>query len=271
MPTAAVTMCPALQNSRPPDSEQPADVYARNQHLTTDCSAVDIYTQLNSLAIPDGFTAALDDEGDLRCFQVPSVCMDEPLEVTKATMELFCQVEAKNAHATSELFPTLRVPRTGAVRLELPLLRTDPELDCIYLKKSIETRMVAHIPAHSLPEEPLDASADEALEFPQTAYTYRDQLMAAAKNEKLEVDKYAFQLFAQTINAPEEDPSSDQYFSEELHSHKASPNPTVSWKLQLLILQTEEETHQAHTAPHAACIARRFHTRPRHLHGSPIF
>lgn len=262
-------MSSASQNSPLPASEESPEGYAHNQHLTVDCSTVDICGHLNSLSNYGGPATFLYDEGDLRQVQIPSVFMTESIGIPRSSIELLRQMEAEKDHLLADLFPPAQVRRAGRAKLEPPLLLTDPELDYIEFKKTVEAKMRVQIPENSLPAEPLDTSADESMEFPESAYAHRAQLMSAIRNERLAVGKDTFKLLAQTLQNPKEELEMDSYIYKNVTPSRASSRSNVA-RRGLLMLPLEEKKNQANASSYTAHNTRRLHTECQDLYDSTV-
>ncbi|KAI0008510.1 hypothetical protein F4779DRAFT_641617 [Xylariaceae sp. FL0662B] len=77
------------------------------------------------------------------------------------------------------------------LKLEPPLLGSDPDYDCRKLARTIQARREARVDIYTrgIPPERLDASNDESLDFPESAYQYRQEIDATARVEKIDIPK----------------------------------------------------------------------------------
>lgn len=180
----------AVANS---NQEQTVDEYARSNGLTID-SYVDVESLLSSFSDPSALLEALSEHG-LRPFRIASFSlpMIERPSISKSALNILTRVGsrecAKSLRALT-LSDTGRPPKR--YRLELPLLKTDPEIDDIHLQQSIESTKQfdfrANVPPVP-PAEPLDPSQDESLSFPDSTHDYHAHLADPPKPERISISK----------------------------------------------------------------------------------
>ena len=94
---------------------------------------------------------------------------------------------------SKEYLPTLH--RVRDLKLELPLLRTDHEMDM----RTFETRLAPHLDEEYLLLDTVDEEAGEGLEVPQRYYNALEQLWQDIRTEKLHMTNDAFQLLSQCV------------------------------------------------------------------------
>ncbi|ORY65182.1 uncharacterized protein BCR38DRAFT_474129 [Pseudomassariella vexata] len=160
------------------------DEYARKNGLSVDSrfSAFSLLLSLSSLRginSPSDSANLLQDDECLPEFKVPPFhSFNEQPAISRDAAEFLSKVISRD-DGNSEVEAAAYIPsfvRQGHLKLELPLLPSDNDADCHQLKESIKARNLIQIDSHFLPLEPLVASKDEGLEFPETAKVYRAQL-----------------------------------------------------------------------------------------------
>ncbi|KAF7529413.1 hypothetical protein G7054_g9891 [Neopestalotiopsis clavispora] len=174
--------------------EQTVDEYARANGLTID-STINAQALLSSFCDPTGLSEALNNEQYLKPFQISSfsVPLIERPSISRQAVDSLIQLQtsecAKSLRALA-IADSQRAPRRR--RLELPLLKSDHEMDLLHLQESIKTtrqiNMQANVPPLP-PAEPLNASQDESLTFPDSAYAYHADLSKPAEFERISVSK----------------------------------------------------------------------------------
>ncbi|KAI1470131.1 uncharacterized protein F4812DRAFT_470097 [Daldinia caldariorum] len=85
------------------------------------------------------------------------------------------------------------------LKLELPLLGSDPEYDCRELTRSMRQLRRADIDLASVPKEPLRRSNDETLDFPESSYQYLQALTKEIRDEKINIPKEALIYLSQIL------------------------------------------------------------------------
>ncbi|KAM0810525.1 hypothetical protein AB5N19_10874 [Seiridium cardinale] len=182
------------------EQEEPIDEYARNNGLTVD-SMLDALEILSVLHHMHGLSDTSQVEERIHPFQVPSFSsLEERPTVAKASVDLLNQLQHREniELITRSLLPTSReVPRLKA--LELPLLRTEFEVDSLKLKREIKARMAVNIRGNPPPAEPLDTSLDESLDFPDSARIYNKELSELMIDERIAITKSAMDCLKRAV------------------------------------------------------------------------
>lgn len=140
---------------------------------------------LHGLAAPPDFSSQLDDTPDL--FQIRQDCVEVPKErltIDVDTASLLSSIatlakEPPSRHGDDEI-DTHRVRR---MKHELPLLRSDPEVDLL----RFAPRIVPNLENEFLPLETVDEEADEGFGWPTRCYELPGEYTRKLKEEKLEV------------------------------------------------------------------------------------
>ncbi|KAI0176483.1 hypothetical protein GGR52DRAFT_590131 [Hypoxylon sp. FL1284] len=166
-----------------------ADEYARLNGLSTDCqiSIIPLLAHVQGQGVSSCPPSDVDDL-DCQTSLPPTVASRlthrrEQLSVSKESMELLANItdlgrgnDQPSEVSTSRDFAKLK--------LEPPLLR---EYDWRGLARRVQERRRADIDLTSIPSEPLQTANDESLEFPNTSYLYKQELVTAVRDERLDV------------------------------------------------------------------------------------
>ncbi|KAI1209029.1 uncharacterized protein F4807DRAFT_467976 [Annulohypoxylon truncatum] len=168
-------------NSRP-------DEYARTNGLSVD-SQGDVSLLFNHVQGTRLLSDEQTDDTALPQLRIPYlVSRTEQLSVSKESLELLSTITSLERQSEQDLkIPTLR--DITKLKLEPPLLRSDPDFDFRELARCVQEQRRADIDLTSVPSEPLDTSNDESLEFPDTAYQYKQKLLAGIQDEKLDISR----------------------------------------------------------------------------------
>ncbi|KAI1088328.1 hypothetical protein F5B19DRAFT_429429 [Rostrohypoxylon terebratum] len=126
------------------------------------------------------------------------VVRTEQLGVSKESLELLSRVNSLGRGNEQDFsLPTSR--DTTRLKLELPLLQTDPDYDYRELTRRVKEQRKADIDLSSIPSEPLNTSNDESLDFPDSAYRYKQKLQTEIQDEKLDIPKAALHYLASIL------------------------------------------------------------------------
>ena len=145
---------------------------------------------LQHLECPRDFWSDLEDNQDLFQIRTDTVKVpDERLAVDEGTASLLSSVQAlaqqpPSRHGEDDEFDVHRVQR---LKLELPLLRSDPEFDLLRFAPKI----VPDLEHEFLPLETVDQEADEGLDWPTRCHDLPDEYTKKLESEKLEVSSDA--------------------------------------------------------------------------------
>lgn len=93
-----------------------------------------------------------------------------------------------------DLFPTYRIRQS---KVELPLLRSDHEMDMRHFVHRIEPNLAEEF----IPFEKVDDEQDEGLEWPSYCYAWPDLYFRTAQNERLEVGRDVFAYMNAALDA----------------------------------------------------------------------
>ncbi|KAI1498898.1 hypothetical protein F5X99DRAFT_300674 [Biscogniauxia marginata] len=153
---------------------------------------------------PDARLNGLTSDSSLHELRIPVFpCFKEqPLRVTREVTELLHKaVQRDDIHISAFNTPSQYETRVSITRLKLdpPLLKSDPDYDCRQLARIIHSRREAQLDPDTFPSEKLNAANDEALDFPESAYQFRDELDNTVYNEKIDVPKEVIYCLAKNL------------------------------------------------------------------------
>jgi hypothetical protein len=175
------------------------DQYAQANNLLTD-SQVNPFSLLVNLSgtLPrptsDAGENSLTDDSSLPQFQLPPLRLQEQLEIPKGSLDILdsaLQFEELDAIDEAET-PLARYDthrRIARLKLELPILLSDPDEDCRELAKTIQEQRQPIVSSQIFPPERLNRVLDESLEFPNSAHAFREAINISVKHEKIDVSK----------------------------------------------------------------------------------
>ncbi|KAI1476963.1 hypothetical protein F4774DRAFT_427726 [Daldinia eschscholtzii] len=181
------------QESLVDDSNLEPDEYARVNGLSVDSQVqlshlLDYFKSQSNLLLVNEWA----DDASLTPLHIP--CLTSQIEqldgVSKESLQLLSQAALLGCEEISSFGCHTRVNLSG-LKLELPLLQSDPEYDCRELARSIEQVRRADIDLTNVPSEPLRRSNDETLDFPESSYQYTQILMREIRDERIDVPKEA--------------------------------------------------------------------------------
>jgi hypothetical protein len=153
---------------------------------------------LQGLAAPHDFLSQLDDTADL--FQIRSDCVKLPedrIQVDADTASLLSEIAALAKHPPQpfDVDDDFDVHRVRRLKHELPLLRTDPEVDLLRFAPKI----VPDLEREFLPFETVDEEADEGFGWPSTCHDWPNEYHRKLKAERLVLPKEALIYLHETL------------------------------------------------------------------------
>lgn len=172
--------------------------YARNNNLFVDHRLDPHFSVCPvDMAMRAALTAVGDDDVTssdwLPPCQIPAVTSFEEKHSVLTGQAAKVMQEACNS-LDAEVLESLNfeavVPRSLGlknVKLELPLLRSDHELDLREWKRQVYAKRDASVTQFNLPVEPVDIEKDEDLEFPSSAHKRKAEITDRLHKEKIEV------------------------------------------------------------------------------------
>lgn len=220
-------MAPESEAEADRDQEQTVDEYARSNGLTID-SYVDAGSLLSSFSDPSALLEALEEQG-LRSFRIASFSLPliERPSISKSALNILTHVGSRECAKSLRaliLSESGRPPKR--YRLELPLLKTDPEIDDIHLQQSIEPMKQIDFPANIPPvppAEPLDPSQDESLSFPDSALDYRAHLAGPPEPERISISKGVLDCIRRVTQLEWTDTDMLDLFAEQIPPRSSRP------------------------------------------------
>ena len=122
---------------------------------------------------------------------------DERLTLDKDAVSLLASIAAlaQTPPARNDGISDFDVHRVRRMKLELPMLRTDPELDLL----RFAPRIVPDLENEFLPLETVDQEADEGFDWPSWCHSLPDEYIKRIKAEKLEVTSDALAILQEVI------------------------------------------------------------------------
>ncbi|CAJ2512293.1 Uu.00g053080.m01.CDS01 [Anthostomella pinea] len=188
-------------------SSQP-DEYARENGLSVDSQVDPLSFVLLSHALPhttpDIRPSNLTSDASLCQLRLPRFHhRNEQLHVSKESLELPNKVIQRNNDAEGAAFKSTQYEtrvRISKLKLEPPLLRSDPDYDCRELARAIHHQRYSRIDPATIPSELLDTDLDESLDFPRSAYQFKQQLDITTRDEKLDIPKEALYHLARFLH-----------------------------------------------------------------------
>ncbi|KAI1082895.1 hypothetical protein F5B20DRAFT_597131 [Whalleya microplaca] len=176
------------------------DEYARENGLSIDCQ-VGVLSLLYHFQKSNPGLDGLIDDSSLPQLHLPLlVSRHEQMDVPKGSAELLEKVVPFTTRddPVFKSVPQLTPFKLAKLKLESPLLESDPEYDCRKLARTVQSRRDARIDAHvkGIPPEPLNRSNDESLDFPESAHQYRQEIATAIRVEKIDIPKDTLRYLA---------------------------------------------------------------------------
>ncbi|KAH9897199.1 hypothetical protein F4778DRAFT_783304 [Xylariomycetidae sp. FL2044] len=217
-------------DGRPLDeSSSEPDVYARESGLTID-SQVDAYSlfihycdEIYRAECEYESQDLLDDDSLLPQLQIPSMFqLHEKLDASNESSELLQTSLAISDHDDPDLKATVQRSRRecASLKVEEPLLRSDPDFDHDEYVRSMDTHMSANLDQINLPYERLDELKGEGARFPEVACRYKTQIDAEIHDERIEIHRNTLHHLQSMLRTD---------FDED-DQRKMLEEPTMSWR-----------------------------------------
>jgi len=181
------------------DQEETIIEYARFHGLTSDYIAESM--PLSDIAALQKLCedSLSDDTGLTQIHCQPPLVADERLTVDKDTARLLAGANTGflNSKALGDTITALSdIRRPQKLKLELPILRTEPDSDFA----SFKVHRVEGLEDASVPSEPIDDERDEGVQWPSTLTTLPDHIMKECKSEKIQVHKETLLYMQAALN-----------------------------------------------------------------------
>ncbi|KAI0854220.1 hypothetical protein F5Y00DRAFT_256719 [Daldinia vernicosa] len=182
-----------LQESLADDSHLEPDEYARLKGLSVDSQVqvsllLDHFQRQSNHLLDDNVA----DDDSLTQLRIPRLISQvEQLDgVSRESLELLSHA-ASLGRDNNHAFDCPPRVDFSQLKLESPLLRSDPEYDCRELARSMQQLRRADVDLTSVPLEPLNVSNDESLDFPEISYRYKQMIIEEIRDEKIDITKEA--------------------------------------------------------------------------------
>lgn len=205
-----------LDNSSPSSNPLPNDVgreaadYLLSRGVTVSYEDVFQHWMLDE---PRKLVKSLDDltgitsKDDLsKCFIPSVISTPEKWQVNDKPLALLQDVCTRRSESDAEDYVRQIRERTAAnsvrqIKFELPVLRTDNEIDLRKYKREISNARKVHLCDHHLPLDPCDDEQDEGLEFPPQSYGTDMEILQSVEDEKIQISKASFQTLLTHLKA----------------------------------------------------------------------
>lgn len=152
---------------------------------------------LHGIAAPDSLPSSeLDDHPglsdiDFAKFKIP----EERLAVDAGAASLLSCITALAKEAPSRHEDGIDTHRVRQLKHELPILRSDHELDVL----NFAPRIIPDLEHEFLPSETVDEEADEGLTWPSRCYELPNEYAKKSTSEKLQVSSDGFKYLRETL------------------------------------------------------------------------
>ena len=167
------------------DVEPPIIDYARFYGLACDHRQL---SPLRGLTLPENLGSFLDDPPELVHIDLSDIKVpEERLAIDAGAASLLSSIAESAKHSPSHSDQDLGIDRhrVRGMKHELPLLRSDHELDVLRFAAPI----IPDLKNEFLPFETVDIEEDEAFEWPSSYYALPDEATQKSESEKIEVSK----------------------------------------------------------------------------------
>ncbi|KAH8680964.1 hypothetical protein BX600DRAFT_504709 [Xylariales sp. PMI_506] len=200
--------------------------YAIYHGLTIDFESLLVHHMKNSIdaGVSDALYAGLlsprglYEDKSLRPLSLSSWSIVEYPIIPKEAMQLLSSIITENkTEEPADLSPVdPQGIRQSTMKLELPLLSSDHDSDYRQLQRDTRTRRMAYAQNITFPLEPLVMSLDEGLEFPDSVYEYREQLVTRIHKDYLPIGRETCQYLGSIIERSSVNVDRSYFLSNEL-------------------------------------------------------
>ena len=227
---------------------------------------------LQGLSLPENSASLLDDPPELVHIELTDVKVAEErltLDAGAASFLSFITESINRPPTPSDEDLGIHRHRIRRMKLELPLLRTDHEIDVIRFASPI----VPDLENEFLPTETVDTEEDEGLEWPSSFRALPDKFSNILKSEKIGASKDDFLYLQKTVSCHLEGVDNIGFEMADL-SYKKVTKPSLRTIIFLILtlsrklLQTRHHLHCFHCrqVPNLMYL----HPKPAILTSSPI-
>ena len=150
----------------------------------------------------DPSAALKDPEGPVHLAALPPYIVHEKLSASKDAAVFLSYIRQSSLEEEGEKAAPLDYNRVKNMKMELPVLRTDNELDI----REFAPRAIPHLARLNIPLEKVDVEKDEGLAWPSSVYSLPEEFNSMSIKEKLDAPKDAL-VYLQAVlrTLPKED------------------------------------------------------------------
>ncbi|KAI5926687.1 hypothetical protein F4810DRAFT_724308 [Camillea tinctor] len=195
---------PAIFDTHEPDSAQ----FARENDLSVDSQVepLSFYLQFDQ-TLPrmttDVRPNGLIGDASLHQLRLPGFpyLKEQQLDVSEKVLVHLHKAIRRDEQETSiiDLFHHDGRLSNSRLKIEPPLLKTDPDYDHCKLAAEVRNCKQAKIDPDTFPPEKLDTSNDEALDFPDSAYHFKNELENSIEIERIDIPKDTLYYLAKSL------------------------------------------------------------------------
>lgn len=195
--------------------------YARFYRLAQDHLET---SPLQAFTLPESLGSFLDDPPELVHIDLTKVKVHVPeerlaLDVGAASFLSAIPESLNISPLLSDQDLGINRHRVRRMKYELPLLRSDHELDVL----RFATPIVPNLQEEFLPLETVDVEEDEAFEWPSSHYALPDEFTKKSRSEKFEASKDDFLYLQQTLDFHLKDGEHEMFEADDLPHKMVSP------------------------------------------------
>ncbi|KAI2629520.1 hypothetical protein GGR54DRAFT_266730 [Hypoxylon sp. NC1633] len=199
------------------------DEYALENGLSVDSQA-DLsllfahFQRQSSQLFPANESDGLENDISLPQLQIPYLIpKTEQLGIVKESLELLSYVASLGRSEANRAVRPPIPPDFSKLKLELPLLRSDPDYDCRKLARSVCKWRKADIDLANVPSEPLNAGNDETFEFPEAAHRHLRELTKSIEEERIDIPKGTLVYLSRALKDEWTQAKQNKFIDEQFH------------------------------------------------------
>ncbi|KAK7997331.1 hypothetical protein PG989_005371 [Apiospora arundinis] len=228
-----------------PAMRQPVDEYARDNELTIDFQSYNPVSCLTSTAnsVPlQSHCLGQGEDDSLPKLHIPfRLSLHEPPVISKASVNFLNSIAQREDDEVvmSRAIQASCSNQMRYLKVELPLLRSDHESDLRKLQRDMTSKTSVDLYSNKLPSEPLEVSSDEAPEYPESAYSFRSQLLLDAHESQLVLSQDALKFLATSLASGKDAESQGHSLLKELGHHKPIASRQITPPISPLVVPEE--------------------------------
>ena len=237
------------------DVDPPIIDYARFYGLACDHRQI---SPLRGLTLPENLGSFLDDPPELFHIDLSNVKVpEERLTIDAGAASLLSSIAESAKHSPSHSDQDLGIDRhrVRSMKHELPLLRSDHELDVLRFAAPI----IPDLKNEFLPSETVDIEEDEAFEWPSSYYALPEEATKNLESEKIEISKDDLLFLQHTLKSQFESVEHEAFEVDDL-PYKRVYGPSDGARRAVLIPKREQFQNRyrllcyhCHPAPNPMC------------------